>query len=222
MPPKPQPKPTTLRRTVDVVTALAVLGLFGGLIAYQYQHRRQESLVAQAVGDVVRFQQMLQLRAATKDVPLNARGWPQTIDPAWFGEAPPRNGLVSKANPWLEVASPEEAELHDPLVRMTIDSRRAGYWYNPNQGIVRARVPVGISDDRALRLYNRINGTALTSIYSKEPLPKPAAPADTAAPAPAVATAPESTPRESVTDAPAAPTEQAQPQPTEPGAMPPP
>jgi hypothetical protein len=202
MPPKPQPKPTTLRRTVDVVTAAAVLGLFGGLVAYQYQQRRQENLVAQAADDVVQFQQMLQLRAATKDVPLNARGWPQTIDPAWFTDGAPRNLLVSKANPWLEVASPVEAELRDPLVRMTIDAKKAGYWYNPNQGIVRARVPVGISDDQALRLYNRINGTALTSIYSKEALPKPAAPAAPAA-ARTVATVSESPPQDAATGEPA-------------------
>jgi hypothetical protein len=95
---------------------------------------------------------------------------------------------------------------------MTIDSKRAGYWYNPNQGIVRARVPVGISDDRALRLYNRINGTALTSIYSKEALPKPSeAPKPDATKVAAtpegtpVATAavPETTPREGVTESPA-------------------
>ncbi|MCC6659627.1 MAG: hypothetical protein IT437_01950 [Phycisphaerales bacterium] len=170
-----------------MVTGLAVLGLFTGLGMYQYQHRQKEVAVAAAADDLVRFQQMIQLRAATKDVPLNARGWPQTIDPAWFGESPPRNHLVSSVHPWLEVAAAEEADLQDPFVRMTIDSKKAGYWYNPNQGIVRARVPVGISDERALALYNRINGTALTTIYSKEVLPAPGAvagqqPAEASAP----------------------------------------
>jgi hypothetical protein len=173
-------KPTTLRRTVDAVTVLVALGLLGALGAYEYQQAKQESAVRHVADDVQRFRQMLQLRSATKDVPLNARGWPMTIDPAWFEHDPPRNVLVTPDRPWVEVAAPGDAELQDPVVRMTISPALASFWYNPYQGIIRARVSVGINDERALTLYNRINGTTLDSIYTKQP-PKPTKPAVEAA-----------------------------------------
>jgi hypothetical protein len=46
----------------------------------------------------------------------------------------------------------------------------AAFWYNPYKGILRARVPYDISDERALDLYNRVNGTSVSSIYGVEAL----------------------------------------------------
>jgi len=59
----------------------------------------------------------------------------------------------------------------DPPVRMTIDGKLASFWYNPYQGIVRARVPVCVSDRKALDLYNSINGTRLSELYGAPPEP---------------------------------------------------
>jgi hypothetical protein len=91
------------------------------------------------------------------------------VDPQWFGAEPPRNGLVSPERPWVEVATPAEASLQDPPVRLTVDPKVAAFWYNPYQGVVRARVPVSISDAKSLAMYNAINGTRLTTIYGVAP-----------------------------------------------------
>lgn len=160
-------KTTTLRRTVDLVTVAAALGLVGGLGYYQFERSRVHTHEVQVADDLRRFEQMVQLRAATKDVELNGRGWPLTIDPEWFGDAPPRNLLLSPDRPWVEVAQPEEAELRDPVDRVALDDTLASFWYNPYQGVVRARVPLRINDEQTLALYNRVNATALDSIYSK-------------------------------------------------------
>ena len=45
------------------------------------------------------------------------------------------------------------------------DSSIAGFWYNPYQGLVRARVPPGVSDATVLKLYNEINDCTLESIF---------------------------------------------------------
>lgn len=175
------PKTATLRRTVDFVTVAAAVGLLGGLGYYQFDRSRMHTHEAQVSEDVRRFEQMLQLRAATKDVELNGRGWPLTIDPGWFGEAPPRNLLLSPDRPWVEVAQPEEAGLRDPVDRVALDDKLASFWYNPYQGVVRARVPLRINDEQTLALYNRVNATALDSIYSKvrpEPIRAASQPAD--------------------------------------------
>lgn len=167
---------TTLRRTVDVVTGLAAVGLVAFVTFASATQIRERKLVQEVAADLARFRQVLAYKAASKQVEINGRGWPTTVDPEWFGGEPPRNPLVTPERPWVEIAPPDEAELSDPPVRMAISPLHASFWYNPYQGIVRARVPVSISDEKALRLYNAVNGTALANIYA--PIPDPAPPVE--------------------------------------------
>ena len=169
-----------MRRLVDVAAVIAAIGMIGSMswaVSSRMEMRRKVQGVA---AETERFQKMIAFRAASKTSGLNARGWPETIDPAWFTEQPPRNDLVSPERPWVEIATADEADLRDPLIRMTINPLLASFWYNPHQGVVRARVPVTISDSQSLEWYNRINGTNLDSIYTHDTLTGPPAtkPAD--------------------------------------------
>jgi hypothetical protein len=155
----------TLRTTVNVVSALGAIGLVV-FISYHSSARVREKRAAQSVAaGVDKFRKVLAFRAAANETQTNGRGWPVTVDPAWFGGEPPRNVLVTPDRPWVEIATVAEASLNDPPVRMTIDNKVASFWYNPYQGVIRARVPVSISDQKSLDLYNQINGTSLDSIY---------------------------------------------------------
>ena len=119
--------------------------------------------VQKVATETERFRQMIAVRAAGSKADLNPRGSPKTIDPSWFTEGPPRNTLVTPGRPWVEIATEDEAQLSNPMIRMTVNPSLASFWYNPYQGIVRARVPVTISDREALDWYNTINGTSLDS-----------------------------------------------------------
>ena len=163
---------TTLRRTVDVVCILSAIGLLGGLGAWQLEKTQVHTDEQQLAGAIQDFDRVLKLRAATKDVELNGRGWPVTIDPAWFQGDPPRNPLVTSERPWVEVAPPEDADLSHPHVRVALDERYASFWYNPYQGIVRARVPLRINDALSLQLYNDVNGSSLASLYETRQPPR--------------------------------------------------
>ncbi len=182
--------PTTLRGTVDVVTLVAALLLIGGLGAYRIDAMKESAAAGQVTTDLGRFEQMIQLRAATKESTLNARGWPVTIDPAWFDGAPPRNSLLSPDRPWVEVATPEEADLLNPRLRAAVDTTLASFWYNPYRGIIRARVPLRINDRKTIDLYNSVNRTSLDAIYDPiEESPRDAAdavPDEPPAPQPSV------------------------------------
>jgi hypothetical protein len=72
---------------------------------------------------------------------------------------------VSPERPWIDLAAPDESELEHPVLKMTAGSGLAGFWYNPHLGVIRARVPVMVSDAESLELYNRVNGTRLASIF---------------------------------------------------------
>ena len=159
----------TLRRTVNVVSALAAVGLITFISSSVMDRMKEKRAVDAVAADVARFRQVLAYRAASNQTEVNTRGWPVTIDPVWFGSDPPRNALVTPERPWVEVATPSEAPLQDPVVRMTLTPTTAAFWYNPYQGVVRARVPVALSDRKSLELYNTINGTRLTEIYGVPP-----------------------------------------------------
>ncbi len=135
---------------------------------YQRAQEKQDAEIDRAATEVRRFELEIKYRAASRLGELNARGWPVTVDPTWFDGEAPRNNLLSPEHPWVEVATIEQAELQHPPVRMAVTNELAGLWYNPFQGIVRARVPVMVSDNQAVKIYNRINDCALASIFQTE------------------------------------------------------
>jgi hypothetical protein len=158
-----------MRQLVNIVAIITALLAAAGLFLFQAREQTNDAQVEVVAANVKRFQTLINLRAATKEGDLNERGFPATIDPEWFAGDPPRNDLVTLGRPWVEVAAPDEASQMNPRVRMAIKPELAAFWYNPYQGVVRARVPSAINDRKALDLYNRINGTDLDSILGQPP-----------------------------------------------------
>ena len=92
---------------------------------------------------------------------------------AWFDNRLPTNIMVPGRQPWLDIAPAEDKSDHppDPIISA---AAQAGFWYNPNRGIFRARVLPQFTDEETLALYNQLNGTALRAFpRASEPYPKP-------------------------------------------------
>ena len=163
-----------MRWVRDFALLIVLAGFIGGGIIYMRKERDQEAMVQQAAAELVRLETEIKYRSATRTAELNQRGWPVTMDPKWFQPRPPMNALVSPDRPWVEIASMSEAGLLHPPVRVTVDPSLAAFWYNPYQGIVRARVPVMVNDEKTLEVYNRVNGAGLASLFVREtPVPTP-------------------------------------------------
>jgi hypothetical protein len=158
----------SLRRAVDVSTVAAAIGLTAMLAWHFTGEFKREKEVTSVKDALRRFEQELSMRGASKDTPVTRRGWPLVLDPTWFGNDPPLNTLLTPDRPWVEIAPIEEAHLKDPNIRVAADYKTAAFWYNPYQGILRARVPFEISDERAREMYNQINGTVVSTIYGTE------------------------------------------------------
>lgn len=172
--------PSTIQRIVDIVAVTAAIGLIGGAGWHAYSVIDQHRKMKKVSDGLARFNQILAFQAASGQAQTTSRGWPTTVDPLWFGDSPPTNPLVSKDRPWVEVATVDQSHLDHPSIRVTLDPTQAMFWYNPFRGVVRARVPMKISDERTLSLYNEANGTALRTLYdtSTPPAPAEAAEAD--------------------------------------------
>lgn len=159
-----------MRLLVHTLLTLMIAGILGGVAMFYIDVQKEESDRALAHAEVGRFQQQIHLRAALSEEATD-RALPQSIDAKWFEGDIPRNPLLGPEHPWVEIAGPElRNALHPPNLTAT-DGSVAQFWYNPANGVVRARVPQDISDARVLDLYNEINDSALTSVFPGSDLP---------------------------------------------------
>jgi type II secretory pathway pseudopilin PulG len=159
--------------------AMIVVLIAGSLLAIglgRSQADARERTLSVTTTAVSRMNREIRVQSAMGGAELNGRGWPITIDPAWFGRDLPRNLLVDPTIPWLEVASDSELELDHPATRLVTSRADAAFWYNPAKGIVRGRVGAFVSDAQALDAYNRINGSALRSLFGDGHSPAPRRP----------------------------------------------
>lgn len=154
-----------LRILINLVALLLVISLGAGAWLHLQAEREEDEAIDQVRSAIADLTRQIRLHAAMGKTELNGRGWPETIDPAWFEGHPPRHCLVSTDRPWLEVAPIEQADLLNPPVRVAVNKNLAAFWYNPGSGVIRARAPESVSDRRATEIYNRINSTSLTSIF---------------------------------------------------------
>ena len=120
-----------------------------------------------ARSEVSRFQQQIHLQTALMATGDEEAHPPETVDPSWFGENRPFNPLLTAGHPWVEVAGPREKERQHPRDLIAGDESVASFWYNPFNGVVRARVPHQVSDAQVLELYNTVNDTELTSLFEE-------------------------------------------------------
>lgn len=155
-----------MRLFMDSMIALMLVALLAGVL----WHNRSTQAVQQnretAKDEVHRFQQQIFLQSALAKAPRNERGYPETVDPDWFGGYLPTNPLLEPGHPWLEVAGPDQRDLMHPPDRIAFNSGVAQFWYNPHTGCVRTRVPPAMSDDAAVELYNYINNSALAELFA--------------------------------------------------------
>ena len=73
------------------------------------------------------------------------------------------NTAVPGRQPWLDIAPQGDHSYHPPDAVIT-RSDQAGFWYNPNRGIFRARVMPQWSPSATLQLYNQLNSVELEDL----------------------------------------------------------
>ena len=158
-----------LPNTLMVLTAAAILC---GLALHFEDQRRDAADLALAKTEVIRFQGQVLLQTALAHANGRSTGMrpPASIDPKWFEGNRPVNPLLGPLYPWVEIEETGHPERRHPLDLTAPDVGSAQFWYNPSNGLVRARVPLGISDAKTLRTYNEVNDTTLTSLFTRNTL----------------------------------------------------
>jgi hypothetical protein len=158
-----------MRLLRDTLVALMLTAILAGVVWHHRHEGSNERAVEETFVAVRTIQRQVLLQSQLGKVEVDQRGYPTTIDPEWFDERPV-NALVGSRHPWIEIAPRWQHELSHPPDRAAAGRMHAQFWYNPNKGIVRARVPVDIAESRALRYYNRINQSDLSALFEDREL----------------------------------------------------
>lgn len=166
-----------MRRVVDIFVILAVVAV----VVFVVQSRRSASVPETAASDVQQSLAQLYERAAyygalNNSIQSTGTVWPVAMMPEWFGDSLPANamlpGVVSDAShrviasprPWIDVAPPGDMATHPPDP-VAVRRDQAQFWYNPNIGAFRARVPAHLGEAQALSLYNQLNGVQVAELH---------------------------------------------------------
>jgi hypothetical protein len=160
-----------MKRLLDITLLVLLLSVAIGGVMWQRAGHDENTAINDTQSALMRLEREIRLRSGTGNAELNARGWPVRIESDWFIGSAPRNLLLSNDHPWMEIAPPADAMLEHPRKRIAIDRATASFWYNPANGIVRARTPAGVSDARTTEVYNRVNSSSLSSIFGDLGIP---------------------------------------------------
>ena len=151
-----------MRKVTDTLIVLMLITLVGGLVWHYQQGQRGLDQVAEVREALTRMYEQT-VAHTTVDNKSTQAGFPRTISPTWFGQELPVNALSPDA-PWVDLAPKGDMTDHPPDPIMDRPTQ-AGFWYNANLGVIRARVPRQITDHETLNLYNKINQTALGALH---------------------------------------------------------
>jgi hypothetical protein len=148
-----------MRLLIDAIIAVCLIGLLATVMTVRRtEAARSETVEAtrQAI-DAIESEAIYQ--AALGEVELSDGGWPLEIQVSWFDRIPPHPMFADRVPyeiAWLEHADQAEQDLEHPRQKHA-DVRHGAFWYNPDRGIVRARVPRQPTDQATEQLYRRIN-----------------------------------------------------------------
>lgn len=149
-----------MRLFIDVVIAMALMSALVGILWQQRVQAHRLDRVHQLQQQLRSIESQALYHAAVGDAEAASSGFALRVEPSWF-ETGLRHPLLDRSGPLrIETVPKERRDRFNPL-RITTSDGRAAFWYNPYRGRVRARIPMQLSEDRTVKLYNMINGTSL-------------------------------------------------------------
>lgn len=153
-----------MRVIVDTLILALLVAMVAGAALYLHGEQRDLDKCELVHASLKRMYEQALFQGTLEPMPPES-GFPSQIRRDWFAGSPPLNPLAPKDQPWVDVAPPDDRLDHppDPVLN---SSKQGGFWYNPQRGVFRARVPAQITDQATLELYNLANRSALKMLPS--------------------------------------------------------
>lgn len=156
-----------MRWLIDLlIVVMLAAAVYGGWWVYTYQQRQATDLeqvhaALQRLHEQARYHRAM--GRAEQELGLEP---PPLVSEQWFGPTLPTNPYAladGQGRPWLDIAPEGDFEPHPPDPVLT-GADQAQFWFNPQLGVFRARVPAQASSRETRELYNTVNQTTLATL----------------------------------------------------------
>jgi prepilin-type N-terminal cleavage/methylation domain-containing protein len=140
---------------VEVLIVVLIMGILAAAVVQHSNHSTQDAQIALVQQHIRAIKNEVEMqRALTGE-------FPSEIKAEWFASGIPKHpgndGSVADIHVFSTVASRQHPQYK-------IVDQFGAYWYNPNNGAVRARVPEQRTNAVTLAAYNYVNNAKLTSL----------------------------------------------------------
>lgn len=140
---------------VEVLIVVVIIGILATIVVPQFSDASHEANAATLKSTLTSLRTLIDVGYHRATPPA----YPATVDSSWFSAGP---GLTHPENtfgvPAVEVDSTPN-RTHPP--DKVLDGSSAGaFWYNPTNGLIRARVAYVGSDAATLAYYNEVNDSS--------------------------------------------------------------
>ena len=169
-----------MRVIVDTLILALIVAMVAGAALYLHGEQRDLDKCEQVHASLKRLYEQALFQGSLEPMPPES-GFPAQIRRDWFSGSSPLNPLAPRDQPWVDVAPTDDRLDHPPDPTFT-GPKQGGFWYNPNRGVFRARVPVQFSDQATLELYNLANNSALKTLPTNASASRTPVPLDPPAP----------------------------------------
>ena len=130
--------------------------LLGAWTRFEAAQRFERRVVSTNTA-LMRIESEIRLRSALDGYQTSREGFVVDVESSWFEGGPPQNLLLSGSNrPWIEVDRTGNRSIKNPD-SPSATKTCAGWWYNPANGVIRARVPAQATNRATSELYARVN-----------------------------------------------------------------
>lgn len=158
-----------MRMIVDGLIVVMIGAVALSVMAHDQTESRHQQRLDEVRQAMAEMHVKARVHGSMDDVEATRHGFSITLEEQWFRPRPPHNVLLSADRPWLDIAQDGDNAQH-PKDPVAYGPEQAAFWYNPEYGIIRARVAPQLSKSETLRLYNEVNLSALREIPSAAPV----------------------------------------------------
>lgn len=146
-----------MRVNLTTLTLLTLLVISFGAWTYFTESAHERELITSTSLARQRIVSEVRLRSALAGAEITRQGWVRQINPAWFPEGRPLNPwFLNHDRHWIDVDARADSARFNPDSIHT-SRHGAGWWYNPANGMIRARVPTQKTLQATRDLYESVN-----------------------------------------------------------------
>jgi type II secretory pathway pseudopilin PulG len=147
---------------IEILIVVIILGILAAVIVPQFTEAADDSRINSTALLVKSIQRKLETEKARSGV------YPAALDPTWFeGQTLPRNpfypDVTDTSGTLFEIVSTNN--LHP---QNKTDPTAGVFWYNTQNGILRARVTPGVDNADTMRIYNATNQAEITKLNQQK------------------------------------------------------